>query len=254
MLDGGRRPDNLPWRTVTRGVGRPVEFSAAQEAVSVDGHGFVPPVRPAPVDRRGAAMAVRVWKLGDRVYHAGRPEWGAGEVRTAENVIEDGRAAQRLTVRFDRAGVKILSTTFADLRPADDMPALDADAPPAILDNGNAAAVTAEKMTALPEAATDPFKSKRARLEYTIGLFRFTGSGASLVDWAAMQSGLSDPLSRFSRHELEQFFERFRQALDAHARKLIAELKREDPSAIGELAQAAPPASQQALKRLIGAR
>jgi Protein of unknown function (DUF3553) len=199
-------------------------------------------------------MPSREWRLGDRVYHAGRPEWGAGEIRAAEQVTEDGRTVQRLTVRFERAGVKTLSSAYADLRPADEMPTLDADAPPAILDNGSGATVTAEKMTTLPEPATDPFKSRRARLEQTLALFRFSGGGASLVDWAAMQSGLADPLSRFSRHELEQFFERFRQNLDAHARKLVAELKREDPAAVGELAQSAPPASQQALKRLIGAR
>ncbi len=194
------------------------------------------------------------WKLGDRVYHPSRPEWGAGEVRSADSVAEGGKAAQRVTVRFERAGIKTLSTAFADLRPASEMPALDADAPPAILDTGAGAAITAEKMTALPEAAVDPFRSRRARLEYTLGLFRFSGGGASLVDWAAMQSGLADPLTRFNRHELEQFFERFRQNLDAHARKLVGELRREDPAAIGELAQGAPPASQQALKRLIGSR
>lgn len=199
-------------------------------------------------------MASREWRLGERVYHAGRPEWGAGEVRSAESVVENGRPAQRLTVRFERAGVKTLSTAFADLRPADEMPALDADAPPTILDNGQGAAITAEKMTSLPEPATDPFRSKRSRLEHTLALFRFSGSGASLVDWAAMQSGLADPLSRFSRHELEQFFERFRQSLDAHARRLVSELKRDDPSAIGEVAQSAPPASQQALRRLITPR
>lgn len=194
------------------------------------------------------------WKLGDRVYHAQRPEWGAGEVRSADTVLESGKRCQRLTIRFERAGVKTLSTAFAELRPASEMPVLDADAPPAILDNGLGAAVTAEKMIALPEPAVDPFKSRRARLEYTLSLFRFTGGGASLVDWAAMQSGLSDPLSRFSRHELEQFFERFRQNLDAHARKLVGDLKREDPAAIGEVAQSAPAASQQALRRLIGSR
>lgn len=199
-------------------------------------------------------MASRDWKLGDRVYHAGRPEWGAGEVRGAEAVAENGKPAQRVTIRFERAGVKTLSTAFADLRPADEMPALDADAPPAILDNGSGPAIAADRMATLPEPATDPFRSKRARLEHTLTLFRFTGTGASLVDWAAMQSGLADPLSRFNRHELEQFFERFRQNLDAHARRVIGELKREDPAALAEIAQALPPASQQVLKRLSAAR
>ncbi|MFM9996322.1 MAG: DUF3553 domain-containing protein [Phycisphaerales bacterium] len=198
-------------------------------------------------------MPTMEWKLGDRVYHAGRPEWGAGEVRAVEAAKENGKTVQRLTVRFTRAGVKTLSTAYADLRPADEMPDLDADAPPEILAPTHVT-VSLDKMISLPEGATDPFRSKRSRLEHTLGLYRFTGSGASLVDWAAMQSGLPDPLSRFNRHELEQFFERFRQALEVHARRLVADLRKEDPLAMAELARSAPAQAQQALKRLTGAR
>lgn len=198
-------------------------------------------------------MPATEWKLGDRVYHAGRPEWGAGEIRGAEAAKENGKAVQRLTVRFSRAGVKTLSTAYADLRPADEMPDLDADAPPEILAPTHVT-VSLDKMISLPEGATDPFKSKRSRLEHTLGLYRFTGSGASLVDWAAMQSGLPDPLSRFNRHELEQFFERFRQTLEVHARRLVADLRKEDPLAMAELARSAPAPAQQALKRLTASR
>lgn len=198
-------------------------------------------------------MSAKAWNPGDRVFHAGRPEWGAGEVRETETVTEGGRPTQRVTVRFQRAGVKTLSTVYADLRPAEEMPDIDAERPPAILAADNAP-VSVETLTSLPEAATDPFRSRRARLEYTLGLFRFTGSGASLVDWAAMQTGLTDPLSRFSRHELEEFFQRFRQGLEAHARRLVGELKKEDPSALPELARSAPAGAQQALKQLIAAR
>src|SRR5689334_4605995 len=61
-------------------------------------------------------MAAREWKLGDRLVHAGRPEWGIGEVRAAEATTQDGVRCQRLTIRFDRAGVKTISTAFADLK------------------------------------------------------------------------------------------------------------------------------------------
>ena len=62
------------------------------------------------------AMAVKEWKLGDRVVHAGRPEWGIGEIRGAEVTTQDGTKCQRITVRFERAGVKTLTTAFADLQ------------------------------------------------------------------------------------------------------------------------------------------
>ena len=201
-------------------------------------------------------MTGRSWKLGDRVYHAGRPEWGAGEVRSAEGVTEGGRASQRLTIRFERAGVKTLSTTFADLRPAEEMPDIDRlpDEPENEPAENATAAEIAERFTRLPEPATDPFRSRRARLEHTLSLFRFTAAGASLLDWAASQSGLRDPLTRFSRHELEQYFERFKQSLDAHARRLVSELKREDPEGLAQLGAAAPAGAQQALKRLTALR
>lgn len=189
------------------------------------------------------------WGIGDKVVHAGKPEWGVGEVRSAESVLSDGRPGQRLTVRFDRAGVKTLATPFADLRAADAVPRWT-EPPP----NGESAPIATpelvERMTAIPEPATDPFRSRKARLESTLGLYRFTGTGASLLDWAAVQSGLKDPLSRFSRHELEEFFHRFRGALDAHLKRLALEVKREDAAALAALVRAAPPGAHPALKRL----
>lgn len=193
-------------------------------------------------------MSQSDWKLGDRVIHTGRPEWGAGEVRSAETITQDGKRCQRLTIRFDRAGVKTLSTAFADLRPATaaTTPPPTEDAPePSAEDHG----ALVRKLGELPEAASDPFRTKRARLETTLGLYRFAGTGSSLLDWAASQTGLKDPLSNFSRHELEQSFERFRFNLDGHLRKLAYELRKEDPAGLAAAAAAALPAAKQALKR-----
>ena len=49
-------------------------------------------------------MAGPQWSFGDRVIHAKRPEWGVGVVTAAQSVVEDGHPAQRVTIRFDRAG------------------------------------------------------------------------------------------------------------------------------------------------------
>lgn len=190
------------------------------------------------------------WKLGDRVIHAGRPEWGLGEVRSAESIVQDGKRCQRVTVRFDRAGVKVLTTAFADLRAATHAPPPPPpDEEPDPGRDDAARADLARRLGELPEAATDPFRSKKARLETSLGLYRFTGTGASLLDWAASQTGLKDPLSTFSRHDLEQQFERFRVGLDNHIRKLVYELKKEDPAGLASLAAAAEPPAKQALKR-----
>lgn len=191
------------------------------------------------------------WKAGDRVIHRGRPEWGIGEVTSAERDTHEGQSCQRLNVRFARAGLKTLSTAVADLGPAEERPALAAQngwLPPASDET------EVEVMTRLPEAATDPFRPLSARLKTSLDLYRFTGTGASLIDWAVIQSGLDDPLTRFNRHQLEQFFERFRVNLDQHVRKTAAELKRSDPAGLSAAVAGAPPAAQRALQGLDGRR
>lgn len=206
-------------------------------------------------------MPTRQWKMGDRLMHAGRPEWGVGEVRSVEGTVQDGVPSQRLTIRFERAGIKTLASAFADLRPADEMPSLTNHSPTAPEAEGDAdwlqraeAGAPDELMTKVPEAASDPFRSRRARLESTLTLYRFSGSGSSLLDWAASQSGLKDPLNRFNRHELERFFERFRTNLDTHLKRLVFELRKEDPSGLAEVSAAADPTGKQALRRADGQR
>lgn len=198
------------------------------------------------------------FKFGDRVVHASRPEWGEGVVTAAAMDTVDGRSCQRLTVRFDRAGLKTLSTALATLRPA-----TPTDATPIRVDDGDSPAehltatgwlnrLGAEKpeviMARLPEPATDPFSTLEQRLRATIGLYRFTPQGGSLLDWAAMQTGLADPLTIFNRHELEQFFARFASARDQHLRQLADELRRKDPDALARTLAGTPAPVQQALR------
>jgi hypothetical protein len=196
-------------------------------------------------------MVLKDWKSGEKVVHAGRPEWGIGQVTLAEPVVQDGRKAQRLTVRFERVGLKTLSTAFADLRPADQMPSLERE----VRESGAAllglqpTEITGEVMSRLPEAATDPFRGHKARLVSTLELFRFSPSGASLLDWACMQTGLKDPLSKFNRHELEQFFEKFQTAREAHLRRLVQDMRKQDPQALAEVTATASPETRQVLRR-----
>ena len=194
-------------------------------------------------------MSTTDWKVGDRVVHAGRPEWGSGQVTGAEATMHNGHRCQRLTIRFDRAGLKTISTAFADLRHPDAAPALDRKLSDAAgldgLDHTKAVGVLGD----LPDEATDPFASFKSRLTATLKLYRFTGNGGSLIDWATAQTGLGDPLSRFSRHELEQGFERFKINLEQPLRRLLQDAKRKEPESIAAALATAPPAGQQAVKR-----
>ncbi|MFA6045572.1 MAG: DUF3553 domain-containing protein [Phycisphaerales bacterium] len=213
------------------------------------------------------------WNKGDNVVHAAKPEWGAGEVLVAEPVVHDGRKCQRLTIRFSRGGTKTISTAFAELKPASELPRIprliepDDDAPaPASANKPRGSAPPADTepnplaksamdseiaaiMGKLPEKATDPFTSGKARLAATLDLFKYTDSGGSLLDWAAIQTGLPDPLSRFNRHELEQWFAKFKIELEAHLRKLVRDLKKADPSGYAEVAAACPQIARGALRK-----
>ena len=75
--------------------------------------------------------APTTFEIGDRVLHASKPEWGVGHIARASAETHEGRPVQRLTVRFERAGVKTLSTAHAVLRPApSESPSIAGEAAP----------------------------------------------------------------------------------------------------------------------------
>ncbi len=196
------------------------------------------------------------FKYGDRLVHAAKPEWGTGVVSSAQNVTEDGVACQRLTIRFDRAGLKTLSTGIADLRPAEEHPSVEAAGAAATADSGVSwlgqleAGDLTERMQKLPEATRDPFVSLATRLKATLSLWRFSQDGAALLDWAAMQTGMKDPLTRFNRHELEQFFKRFATEREAHLKRLLFEAKKQPSAEIERVLAEAGSAARDAVRRL----
>lgn len=225
-------------------------------------------------------QTTKLWAFGDRVVHTGCPEWGAGVITQAAKTVQDGKPCQTLTIRFDRAGVKKISTAFAHLVPAETATRLVEYAQSGGADDikqhnkangtpgGGSVTVTKDdeflaklrgvpvesdlrvQMARLPDDATNPFNDAVARFKFTLGLYRFTPTGGSLLDWAVMQSGLSDPLSRFNRHELEKFFDAFAVARDNHLKKVAFEAKKQDALQTSAVARQALPAAQQALRRL----
>lgn len=201
-------------------------------------------------------MTSTKWNKGDRVVHATKPEWGTGEVLQVEGFTHEGKPCQRLTLRFDRAGLKTISTAFAELKPAASpafafAPAFS-DTPsshePSLL------AFTPSEIKAmmakLPDAATDPFTSLRSRLLATLAQYKFSDTPGALLDWAAIQTGLKDPLTRFNRHELEQHFVQFRMDVDEHLKKLLREIRRAEPQLLAEVqASNLPSSCRNALRR-----
>lgn len=108
-------------------------------------------------------------------------------------------------------------------------------------------------MTSLPLDVRDPFNGLARRLRLTLDLYRFDRSSSGLVNWAVAQSGLDDPLSRFTRQELEQLFDRWSTARDQHLKRVLDEARAE-PDSVRAAVKDAPPAARQAVQRAIARR
>ncbi len=202
-------------------------------------------------------MTTRQWSFGDRVIHTLKPEWGAGLVTIATGTMHEGRACQSLTIRFERAGVKTISTAFANLVSAEDHPGLlnaHASTSSDTLDDPLSAKMDADDakaaMLRLSDDARDPFTSLAQRFEATVRLYRFEPSGRGLLDWAAIQTGLADPMSRFNRHELERYFQQWTVVRDTHLKKLVQDYRKADATGLQAALRKAPASLQQALRRL----
>jgi hypothetical protein len=196
------------------------------------------------------------WSFGDRVTHADRPEWGEGQITSIQPVVIEGRTTQRLTIRFERAGIKKLAAAVANIRPAKNKPQPSNSAAPAASQDPQKIGdlELADRLSKMPDDALDPFISLEDRLVYSLGLYRFSDQGGSLLDWAAMQTGLADPLSRILRHDLEVHYAKFRRNLDRHTGDLVSQLMRQDKAAVRNAGSKAPPQGQQALRQILARR
>lgn len=203
--------------------------------------------------------ANRCFQRGEVVIHSRRPEWGRGVVKDAQPITHQGAPAQRLVVDFIHQGRVVLNTAVAPLalkENAQEMShSITSSAPDA--ERGwlsrleKAAGNGSHELWSLPQSMTDPFLSPARRLEATLESYRFTTEPRSLIEWAAAQTGLDDPLSKYTRHELEQAFPRFARDRDQHLQGLVRQIKRSGESHLLEQAAAKTrlPAARAALTK-----
>ena len=191
---------------------------------------------------------------GDRVRHEQRPEWGVGRVTGVENIRVGGKRSQRLLIDFPNAGRKKISSIGAVLTRVTHNGDLSHDADTLVdhehaHESGWLGEISKRKpedaMSQLPAEVSDPFRSLESRLKQTCALYRFSRDGASLIDWAVARSGLDDPLSRFTRHELESFFDRWASLRDQHLQSLLRDAAHDQATVRRVLAEA-PPGAQRA--------
>jgi hypothetical protein len=200
--------------------------------------------------------------VGERVRHPRRPEWGLGNVQRIETTTVGAKRDQRLWIRFDNAGLKTILASAADLERAATISGHDEHtlvSRELSGETGWLAEISKRKpeeaMTALAPQASDPFIPALRRLEYVLNLYRFDTSGAKLIDWAVAQSGLGDPLTRFTRPELERFFADWAIERDAQLNRLLQDQElRNDPAAVRAVVESALPAAQSAARRYFSMR
>lgn len=188
--------------------------------------------------------------VGDVALHPNCPEWGSGKVREVQSATHEGRVVQRVRVDFSGAGSKWINTGFAPLqkktgkeaaapamRIAPSMAAAPATAKEkvdALPDRGWLEELEAGKSSNLPDLwelpiiLTDIMRSAEERLAMTVDSYKFSHEPGPLFQWAVAQSGLDDPLSRYSRMELEQAYFRYSRLRDDHLFDLCRQLKREN--------------------------
>lgn len=184
------------------------------------------------------------FRLGEIVVHPRRPEWGDGVIDQAMTITHEGKPAQRLIVRFANHGQVTINTGVAPLlRKEAVVPMRDHST--IVSETSSRLALAAKEKSAggwldslgekrngkelysLPEAMTDPFASLSKRLQATLDSYRFSTEPRSLIDWGVVQTGLNDPLSKYTRHDLEQAFPRFARDRDQHLVELVRQIKRQ---------------------------
>jgi hypothetical protein len=213
---------------------------------------------------------------GDLVLHPRRLEWGDGVIEQASTIYHQGRPAQRVVVSFANHGRVTINTAVAPLLPKDAMGiathvSRDAESSEGVKGSRPTATAAAgrsrgwlaqleqpqagpDELWHLPDSLTDPFLSLAKRLEATLETYRFTADQRNpglLLDWAVIQTGLNDPLTKYTRHDLEQAFPRFARDRDQHLLQLARLAKSQGKFDILEqaLRNAKLPAARDALHR-----
>ena len=193
------------------------------------------------------------FSTGDKLRHTTKPEWGVGSVTAAQPQTHEGKPVQRLTIRFERAGLKTLSTAFARLAPANaptHAPSL-ASQPPSAGDGpdpGDTAAPTTRVVdpSDAPAEARDASRPALNRLQAAITPYRWDGVWPGLLDWAAATTGLADPLAEHTRTDLEAAFQHQRVNLVRELRAIHSAMAPPERELARALLAAAPEEAQRA--------
>jgi len=157
--------------------------------------------------------------MGQAVQNPARPDWGTGRVVS----VARAGAAERVTVDFPVVGRKTLLIPPGRLT----TPGAEPQRESGWLDR-LAGAGSDQRLRQLPESVLQVLGTPRQRLAAVLPWYVFDGSPDSLCRWARTLVGAADPLSLWSRDELEAAFSLFCRERDAQVRMLAALLKQQE--------------------------
>lgn len=197
---------------------------------------------------------------GDKVIHPRRPQWGDGQVLTALNITHEGKPGQRLTVRFANEGQVTINTAIVPLIHKETVSTMSSTSSYSHSGQGWLDTLSRDanghELFKLPEELTDPFSNLEKRFEATLRSFKLASDARdprALLDWAVVQTGLNDPLSKYTRPELEQAFPRFARDREQHLVSLIKQFKAKGQLAVVQeaLRTSTHAATKQAIQRAL---
>ena len=182
---------------------------------------------------------IKGFQKGDIVIHRARPEWGQGTVDAVMPILHAGKPAQRIVVQFAHHGRVTLNTAVAAIAIEGTNSVSSVEDGPSLLrgdTDEDDRRRREQQLRTLPTDMTDPFSSFSVQLRATLNSYRYAAApwhscmprdARRLIDWAIVQTGLTDPQSQFPRHELEAVYPRFARDRDAHWLKLVQQTKKQ---------------------------
>ena len=180
-------------------------------------------------------LAVKPELVGTKVRSAARPEWGLGTVLRVQQVRSGDSSAHRVSVQFTVGNKTLLIPPAKLLAPAPE--------PQRVAGwlEGLGKTTLDDRLRGLPERVTHVLGTPYERLAAVIPLYALADDSPTLLRWAISQTGVTDPLSQWTRDELVDALQYFCNERDAFLRNIVAIIKQKDGSdAVRELVEQLP--------------
>jgi hypothetical protein len=191
-------------------------------------------------------LAVGPGLIGAQVQNASRPGWGVGHVLRVQAARVDDKPAWRVSIQF-AIGHRMLLVPPARLVAPQAEPQRESG-----WLAGLGKRTLDDRLRALPEQVTQVLGTPLERFVVVIPLYGLSEDNASLLRWASSQTGVSDPLSHWTRDELLAALRDFCNERDAHLRNVAAAIKRtQDPEALQQALATTPEPVRQAVRAVL---